>query len=581
MHPPRRPPRTFARRALGASALAIGAMTGCAGTGVNEALRAEMARGAYATARVDAAQTIAEDPADRDYLLGRVRLLAAAMADGTDRLIETEIAELYDLLRTQGLNADRTAASLVVGERNARLWKGEPFEQALAYFYIGLHDAMDGDWGNARAAARNALFLLRDFERSGPALTDDPLAQRAALLEAEGEAPDESALAYTPVVSDFEAGYLLLALAAREAGYPEEVDEALRTLSTIAPELTDGADSVGGLIRRGAYDMVVVASYGLAPEKTRAGPDGAIGLFRARTPSDRARLVTRVVNGAETIARAPVATDINRMSEDLRWTSLEELRVARAQIGNALIAGGLITAGVGSGENEDTIALIGLGVAGLGALLASNAGADVRHAETLPQRLYLAPVALAPGAERVEVSIEGGGSASVSIPLDAVRGGLDPATGRGTPVVYVRLSEGVGRWAPTDARTLYANDASGVPSSFAQGPAWWGLPYVLGGRDVRTPTPSVMEDYWRAGVPRTVGVEDLRALYRDEGLVFGEAAGRDPTLRHVLEGGRGLYTPRGGSVGYLRLMTREAGAYAPRTEGVRALARASGAGVDG
>jgi len=500
---------------------------GCAAGGVNEQLRSDMIDGRYATARAEAAAEISENREDRDYLLDRVRLLAAAMADGTDRMIEPEIAELYDLLRTQGLNADRTAASVVIGERNARIWKGEPFEQALAYAYIGLHDALDEDWGNARATARNALFLLRDFERSGGRLTDDPVEQRKAVI---GSADPDEPIGYRPVASDFEFGYLLLALAAKEAGYPEEVGDALRGLDAIAPELNE----VGERIRAGAYDLVVVASAGSAPRKVREGPDGAIGLFRPTSRSGRELLFV----GSEGMSSsAPVATDINRMAEDLRWTSLEELRTARAAIGRLLVGGGVITLGV-SDDNE-TAAAIGAGVAAVGALLLANAGADVRHAETLPQRLYLAPVTLPEGAETLRVEIDGG--PGVTLPT----AGLGPG---GARVVYVRLNEGVSRWAPAEPRVLYANDATGDADLVGND----ALPYVLGGYDVRTPTAFVMEDYWRAGLPRTIGVNELRELYRAEGIVFGEAAERDPTLRHVLEGGRGVYTPRAGSAGIQR-----------------------------
>jgi hypothetical protein len=54
-------------------------------------------------------------------LLTSVRPLMGALA-----------ARLYDFLRTQGVNADTTLPSFFVGEGSARIWKGEPFEQAMA-----------------------------------------------------------------------------------------------------------------------------------------------------------------------------------------------------------------------------------------------------------------------------------------------------------------------------------------------------------------------------------------------------------------------------------------------------------------
>ena len=95
-------------------------------------------------------------------LLDRVRLLVVDLADGQAAAAEENANAVYEILRTQGINADRTVASVVLGD-GVRYWKGEPFEQALAFTYVALQKAMIGDWGNARAAAEGSLFLLRDF----------------------------------------------------------------------------------------------------------------------------------------------------------------------------------------------------------------------------------------------------------------------------------------------------------------------------------------------------------------------------------------------------------------------------------
>ena len=72
------------------------------------------------------------------------------------------IGEVYEVLTTQGLNADKTVSAVLINE-NVKTWKGEPFEQALTYHYIATHWAMQQSWDNARAAINRSLFHLRDF----------------------------------------------------------------------------------------------------------------------------------------------------------------------------------------------------------------------------------------------------------------------------------------------------------------------------------------------------------------------------------------------------------------------------------
>ena len=96
--------------------------------------------------------------------------------------------EVYDVLRTRGINDDKTVQSVVFYE-GVKLWKGEPFEQALALSYVAMTQASLGSWDNARAATDNALFFLRDFTDEGEDdLDPQEIARRALVYErARGE----------------------------------------------------------------------------------------------------------------------------------------------------------------------------------------------------------------------------------------------------------------------------------------------------------------------------------------------------------------------------------------------------------
>lgn len=122
----------------------------------------DVCQGCYGEARGKLVPTLSQDVKDRSYTIDRMRLGISELADGLPDSAETTMNETYYLLRTQGLNADKTVEAVVVNE-GVKRWKGEPFEQALMYCFIAVQKAMRGEWDNARAAASNSLFMLKDF----------------------------------------------------------------------------------------------------------------------------------------------------------------------------------------------------------------------------------------------------------------------------------------------------------------------------------------------------------------------------------------------------------------------------------
>lgn len=541
------------------------ALVGCAGYQRDEALVARTARGDFGSARFAAQGRLSDNPADRAYMLDRLKALILTLAEGVPEAAGVHADRVYEMLRTQGLNADNTVPSFFIGEGGARVWKGEPFEQAMGYCYVALYEASRGDFGNARAAANNSLFLLRDFSqalhgRAEAASERDAIAQREALVRAGQDTgqPDSIGVDYRAVASDFELGYALKAVCARALGDTAEAQEAAATLAQIAPHLS----SLASRLAQANYNTVLVVDAGLGPAKVATGPDGAIALFRAVSPSDTAPLVVRAA-GQE--AGFPVVTDLNRLARDLKWNNLEDLRLAKSTIGNVLVAGGLVTAGLTANDDNPTAALIGLGVAGVGALLKGTAAADTRHCEVLPQRVYVVllnlPVGGGDGASgsSVELSL---GSSRLVLPNVPAGGGAGSASGAMT-LRYVRLPLDAGAWS-TRGQVLYTADTTAP----ARTPT---LPYILGGRDVRTPAPTVMEDYYAAGLPRTITSADLLSMFREEEIQMVALNPAGGFGRHVLEGGSGLYSPQAGTTGFVRLFCQEHPAYAPRSPRVRAL----------
>jgi hypothetical protein len=552
------------RRAIGVVLAAAGAVgVGCSSRGdrVNAAVETAATLGIYGPAREKLQDRLPTDPGDRAYILDRLRLLILTLADGQPDAAESVANETYALLRTQGLNADRTVSSVVFNER-VKIWKGEPFEQALAYSYIAMQKAQRGEWDNARAAAQSSLFLLKDFgtnERGEP-MTGEDLARRAAQAEQRGRNGDEVIdHGYTPIKTDFALGYVLNGIANRALGRDDEAADNFREAGAVRPGLAPLAEH----LRTGAYNTVFIVDYGQGPRKVAYGPDDALVRFAPVWRSDDRALAVMVSGGDPPPAGVPAACDVNDMGARLAWNNLEDVREAKSTIGSLLLVGGVAVATVPQGSHESdnarrNRALIGAGVAILGAIMKATASADTRHCEFLPQRTFVVPVQIDRPGATVVMEVPGDAGSRVVLP------GIDPPDARFGKVQlrYVRLTPSVTPWQGA-GRVVYANEAWREPVPGDD------LPYIFGGRDASRPNPAATERYHRAGRLRDLTTADLENLCREEGLTLSLEDQGGKSRAHVLEGGTSLVPPMIGTAGYMRLFGQEHGAYVPRSEALR------------
>jgi len=490
---------------------------------------------------------------DEDVLLNTLRLGVAAMADGDAREAELALGRSFDLLSTAGLNADRTTAAVWVNE-GVRIWKGEPFEQALGYWWTSAYYAARGDWENARAAIVNANFRLRDF---GEDQDEMDVAERVAR--------DEDAIdAYDAVENDFALGRLMQGLASRLSRTPG-ADEALAAAVTMRPSLEKVVDA----ITTGEPDTFLLIDYGKGPTKQAYGPDDALTRW---VPQDRGAaevFVRRLEDGPGAVAAGPFppAADVNELAADFRWNALEDVRRAKSAIGRALTDVGAVVA-LSDGSNREERGLVGLGMIIAGALLRSGAEADARYMEFAPQLVFVVPLRLGETSD-LEVLVDRRGE---GITGRLVMPGVVPGTAARPRAIYLRLL-GPGSPEPawlTAGATVHGNDHVGVRPGE--------LPWLVGGTDVSTPSPDVMAAYRANGLDPAVTLEQYRNALAAEGVRIGSGAGagpderRNPTFQHVLEGGRGLFTPMPDSMGYRRLMGSGHSAHRPQSREARAIA---------
>jgi tetratricopeptide (TPR) repeat protein len=527
---------------------------------------AALSAGDYAAPRTLIQKDMQPKRSNRAYLLDRMRVGVLTLADGYPDSAQTIFEEVYDLLRTQGINKDKTVASLVLNE-DVKVWKGEPFEQALALAYYGMTQAELGSWDNTRAAANSSLFSLRDFgeDEDGERIDTYEIARRAVEYERAidaGDSPDEALKkanyldnGYAVRDSDFTLGYLLAGIANQQLGRDQEADDHfLRAL-----EIDDKLGPLVQTLRDRQYNTILVISYGLGPRKEGYGPDNALARFTPRFPSDGGELRVRI--GPSMGRTYPAVQDVNTMAADHMWNNMEDVRAAKSTIGTVMMYGGLIAAGYGGsrGGNDDAV-YYGLGAMLAGAIMKAGAHVDLRYCDVFPQRFYIVPLYLTDPSTQVILDVQNRPSSKM------VLTGLGPPgpelTGK-AHLRYVRLVSTTNPQAPPPGWAASGEILYGNP--YTNNPALTRLPYLLGGKDVSPPTQRVLDGYHSAGKLTGLTLANLRELYRAEGVQLTTEDQSGFAGVHLLEGGKSLVCPLPGTAGFARVFGQIHHDYHPKS----------------
>lgn len=379
---------------------------------------AKMRVGDFVGARDLVESQVEDDLDDRRYMLDRMRAGVLNLDAGDLRRAEKWFSEVYDVLRTQGLNDDKTVRSVVFTE-GVKVWKGEPFEQAMALVYYGFVQASQGSWDNARAAAGNALFYLRDFEEGDDSnnsgserrIDTEEIARRAALYEAKqrggaGSSPEfadgDEYLdnGYVAEENNFTLAYLLHGIASQQLGRDAEASDYFNRVVKLSPAHRPLVEQ----LRAGDYNTIVVVADGLGPRKVATGPGGALSRYQ---PIDTTRSPARVSVVGQTPYDVPAITNVNTMALDHRWNNLEDVRVAKNVIGDVLIAGGAVVIAKGIDDESLEAAVIGAGIAALGLLMKRTAKANTDYCDVFPQRLFVTALTITERDTDVTIDLPG------------------------------------------------------------------------------------------------------------------------------------------------------------------------------
>lgn len=551
----KRTPRSTHRviRAAGCAcaALSLGA---CSSSSSDPTPRAATAfyAGNLADARDSLRATAYREPPAENTVLAASALGMAALAAGSTFEAHKALLRAYEFLETGDVNDPGRVFAATIFSDSVLVYKGEPFEQALAFHALAVAAALDGDWETVRIASRAATRKLRDFDeaRQSRPSTPEEIARRDA--QSSGDLLDKGG---TLVDTDFAVAYLLEAIADRALGIRSSAIQ-------LAIAANPAVEPLARRIEAGNYNTVVIVHTGRGPAKQNVGRDGVSTLWSTRANPVPGGLILDFTGTTAATQSAPVV-DVNAMSRDHRWINLQSIRELKSFLGDGLIIAGVIVAE--SRSDSATNALVGLGLIGAGLLSKAGAQADTRHNPLLPAAVYIMLANLPETQGDLVLRVGGVPDATYRLPR------FSPGTHDNPAVAYFRFVGTQMQPGLAASDPIYAHD--GYP------PAIGDYPWILGGRDVSTPSLEVLRIYQAGGFFENWTVEDLERLYRDEGIQFAEGPlfegdNRHDSYRHILQGGSVLTTPHPHTLGAKLLFYAPHPPYRPRTPFVQALAQA-------
>jgi tetratricopeptide (TPR) repeat protein len=318
---------------------------------------------------------------NEDFVLNNLRLASVCLTDYHLREAEAAFLRAYEVINAVGVNEGGRSLGAVLVDEKIKVWKGEPFERAMANFYLGMIYYMNRDYLNARAAFENSLFKLRDYGE-------------------EADAPDK----YAQVESNFTAAWLMLGRCWQRIGNEDQARAAFSRMAQLRPDLAPLADYDRNL----GANVVLFVDVGYGPQKVTDDSGALVGFAplpaqEGPIPLPRVLMDNRYVN-LEDVNRPMF--DLLALAQDRRWQSIDTIRAVKNAVGTGLIAAGAAE-GVrglsesGAAQRRDLIASVIL--LGAGLLLKASSQADIRQWEMLPRTTYVLPMRLPPGRHDLTV----------------------------------------------------------------------------------------------------------------------------------------------------------------------------------
>ena len=275
-------------------------------------------------------------------------------------------------------------------EERSKVFKGDPYERAMAYFYRGLLYYVDGEFDNARACFRSAQ--LQD-----------------AFAEEAQHRSDFAVMDYLEARCNMRLGRADMAGDSVDRAHEASAGHGGLSFPPLDPE----------------DNLLVVLETGSAPVKWGDGKHGEYLRYK-RGPSEEVS-AKAFLDGSP--LPAPLrSADVyyqasTRGGRELDYIlgrqarfkeSTEVIGEASARIGTGLLAYGLA-------ETDEDVTKAGLAVGAVGVaslILSSRARpeADTRYWESLPDSIWLISAKVSPGRHDIEVAYMGSGGSALPRP---------------------------------------------------------------------------------------------------------------------------------------------------------------------
>jgi tetratricopeptide (TPR) repeat protein len=406
-------------------------LAGCGPT--KDQKRADRALSAYMAGDYEAARErlrpAAKKP-DENFVLNNVRLGSCSLIDYHLDEAEDAFLRAYEVINSVGVNDGGRSLGAALVDEKIKIWKGEPFERAMANFYLGLIYYMRQDYNNARGAFENALFKLRDYADKNDVKND-----------------------YREQESNFVIALVMLGKTWQKLGRDDLAHANFDRARDLRPDLAGLCD----FERNARSNLLLVVEFGSGPQKI-ADADGSVVGFApspreaGAIPGPQVVIDRRSIDVAE-LSRPPI--DLLEMAQDRRWQDIDTIRTIKDVAGTGLIVGGAAAGIYGADRHRDDVALAGLAAMGAGMLLKASSQADVRYWEMLPRTVFILPLHVEPGTHDLTVAFPHTGGLRQSWQDIVV-----PNTGEATYYIRMQRYGPVERvWPPPGlAKDLTANN---------------------------------------------------------------------------------------------------------------------------
>ncbi len=335
----------------------------------------------------------------RNQVLNHMRLGLASMEMGHDALAEQLLDDALAAIETiYADNPDAASARALFTKEAVKDFKGEPYERAMAYYYRGLLYLRAGDYDNARASFK-AGFLQDSFAEEDQNRADFALLQYlqgwASRCRGNSTTADDDFREFHAINADFPL--------------PGAADNVLVLAETgTAPVKYSQADASSSTpkylkVRRSGVTETVRLSFRetVAPPRPKKGEKAAPAGEVTRTlPLNQ---LEDVYFQASTRGGRPFDSILDGKAQ---------FKGATDTIGDVALMGAMVAASMANhndnrGRQQDAAAAAGalllVGLIAKGVSQATEAEADIRYWDNLPDRVHATTLALPPSVTRLSV----------------------------------------------------------------------------------------------------------------------------------------------------------------------------------